>query len=47
MAKAAGEDAIDRAMEEFNVDVIVGTMEMMVTGLTTLVGKYHTNFPAV
>jgi hypothetical protein len=39
MAKAAGEDAIDRVMRESNVDVIAGTMEMMIVGLATLAGK--------
>lgn len=40
MAKAAGEDCIDRVMKELGVDAIVGTMEMMICGLTTLAGEF-------
>jgi hypothetical protein len=38
MQKAAGEETIDRVMKKFGVDVIVGTMEMMLVGFAALAG---------
>ena len=38
MQNAAGRDTIDRIMKELNIDAIVGTMDMMLAGLTALAG---------
>jgi nucleoside permease NupC len=38
MQKAAGEETIDCVMRGLNLDVIVGTMEMMFVGFASLAG---------
>ena len=40
MQKVAGEETIHRVMRELNVDVIMGTMEMMMVGLASLAGEF-------
>ena len=40
MQKAAGEETIDSMMRDLDVDVVIGTMEMVFVGFASLVGMF-------